>query len=462
MDAAVAAGDTAVPSPTAGGLRVDGPGADGGTGELRAGSLDGQPVLVRRLSLVDDTGLTAHAVLLARQLVGVEHPALLPVLAARADGDGIDLVCPRPDVDCSLAGLLSRRRLEVGEVLGLGLAVGDALASLHRAGLCHGRLSAADLLVRPDGSVLLAGHGVAGVLGSAGSPEEDVADLVELLGACLADLERPDVERLRRELEHLGADPRRTAEDLLATLTALPVPVEPIRLPGHPSPPVHRHLRRPRRRWWWPTHAWRMPQVGWRVLGAGLPAAAGVLLLAGWLGASLPDPAGAKGEAPAAGPDGGAPAAAPPVPAEVPASTPPLAPPRRPKPVTTDWTAVVNGLDDARSRLFAAPSEDRLGTVDAPGSSAYAADRALVRDLVASGAAGSGLRTEVRSVAVRSAGAQHAELTVVDVLRPYTIVSTGAGSGRVLQSRLGRPSRTTDVVLVRSAGQWRVAEVRPG
>lgn len=123
---------------------------------------------------------------------------------------------------------------------------------------------------------------------------------------------------------------------------------------------------------------------------------------------------------------------------------------------------MLTGLDDARSRLFAAPTEDRLGTVDAPGSSAYAADRALVRDLVAHGAASSGLHTEVRSVAVRSAGPQHAELTVVDVLHPYRIVSTGAGAGRVLQQRLGRPARTTDVVLVRSAGQWRVAEVGPG
>jgi hypothetical protein len=462
----------ASPDPTGGQVRLDGPVVDRGTGALQSGWWDGRPVLVRRLSVGSDAGLRAHALLLARRLFGIDHAALVPVLTVDTDWDGLYLVCEFPEVVGSLATLITRRRLGPGEVLGLGLGVADALATLHRAGLCHGRLSAADLLIGSAGSVLLTGYGVAGVLGSAGSPEEDVADLVRLLAVCLEDgdrpeRERPADERLRRELDHLGADPRRTAADLLAALAELPIAAEPIRLPGRrPAPAVHRH--RPRRRW---RPVWtfdRLPtaRVGWRVLGAALPAAVGVLLLAGWLGASLPD---AARETPAAGADGRSvapvsPASTAPrvVPAVPPRTAP--APARAPAsaPAQTDWRAVLIGLDQARSQLFAGPDEARLSTVDAPGSSAYADDRVLVRDLVAQHAASSGLNTEVLSVRVGSTGPTHAELTVVDVLHPYTIVSTGSGGGRVLQQRLGRPARTTSVVLVQVSGQWRVADVWPG
>jgi hypothetical protein len=123
---------------------------------------------------------------------------------------------------------------------------------------------------------------------------------------------------------------------------------------------------------------------------------------------------------------------------------------------------VLSGLNTARGQVLGVADERQLATVDAPGSSAYAADLALVRALAARGAVGREVRTDIVSVTVRSAGADRADLTVVDVLRPYTIVAvSGPQRGVILERRLGRSARTTAVVLVRAAGSWRVAEVQP-
>jgi hypothetical protein len=122
---------------------------------------------------------------------------------------------------------------------------------------------------------------------------------------------------------------------------------------------------------------------------------------------------------------------------------------------------VLSELNEGRSRLFAAPNGGGLANVDAPGSSAYATDLALIRELIRNGAGSRGLRTDLVSVQANAAGPTRVALTVVDVLRPYTIVRLGGpDAGEVIQQRLGRPARTTLVVLVRVTGQWRVAEVR--
>lgn len=421
-----------------------------GSGVLVHGELSGQRVLVRRLTVDGDARSRAHAALLARELPGRDHPNLLRVVDVRTDWSGIDLVSESPGAAASLTGLLARRSLTPAEVVGLGQAVGQALASLHEAGQTHGRLTAADLLVGLDGSVLVTGFGVAGVLGSPGSPSADVRDLLDLLLACLGDATTFGSEQLRQVLGELDGSPDLDVVTLQDALGGLPV--SPVGVAHRPSEPLHRRRHRVR-----PGTVLRRlprPRLGWRVLGAVLPAALGVLLLAGWLGASLPS---AAGESMTGQPGvSGAPSPA----APAPTGRPPRSVSPSP-PVGNDWRAVLTALNDGRSRLFAEPDERALASVDAPGSSAYAADLALVRDLVHARAAGRGLRTDVVSVRVRSAGPTRADLTVVDVLRPYTVVRTvGADAGQVLQQRVGRPARTTLVVLVRVAGQWRVAEVR--
>jgi hypothetical protein len=475
---AVGEGPTADAEP-----EVLGPAVDRGTGTVLTAHHQGREVLIRRLPAEVDARARARMTLLAERLLGLGGPVLLPVVAVRSRWDVLDIVYDAPRQATSLAALAARRSLSPGEVLFIGRAVADGLATLESAGQTHGRLSAAEVLLTPDGSVLVTGYGIAGVLGSCGSTAGDVRDLQGLL-ECLdasASLTRYlDGQRLGGRS---GVDDRTgPAAAFASALRAVPLPATPPHLSGRPGPPSGLPLARPPARsalrdTWSRVRAPLVPRFGWRALGGVLPAALGVLLLAGWLGASLDPPppeepvtAAPSPPATTAGPGERArpvPAQPTAVPKTVMPHTPtPKTPIRLPKaaptpapPVPTDWRAVVDDLNTRRSRLLAAPVEDRLGEVDAVGSSAYAADLPIIRSLQARNAGGVDVRTDLISVDVRAAGSDRADLTVVDVLRPYTI--RGA-DGQVLSRRNGRGERTTDVVLVRTDDGWRVAQVSPG
>jgi hypothetical protein len=447
-------------------LEILGPATDRGSGNVLHGSVGGAAVLVRRLPAGPDARARAHADFLARRLLDVEHPALVAVRAVQSDWRQLDIVYDAPQVELSLAALGTERRLTAGEVVTVGRALADALLHLQRAGLCHGRLTAADVLVRPDGSVGLTGYGVAAILGSAGSADDDVRDLIALL---LLSLEDDTSAGLRRALESLVRDDEGRVEVLLDVLEAVQVLPTRIRLANQvgglpvPRPPRRAFRAQPL----WGRGQRLLPaRAGWGFLGGILPAALGVLLLAGWIGASLGPPA--PDESVTAQPTRGpaAPEAAPratasPTPAPAPTGT--AAATAAPGPSSTDWRSVLTELNRRRTAVLAAADERQLSTVDAVGSSAYASDVALVRALAARRAVGRDVRTDVVSVSVRSAGADRADLTVVDVLRPYTIVAvSGPQRGSVLEQRLGRSARTTVLVLVRVADSWRVAQAQPG
>jgi hypothetical protein len=117
---------------------------------------------------------------------------------------------------------------------------------------------------------------------------------------------------------------------------------------------------------------------------------------------------------------------------------------------------VVDELNRRRAALLAAPDLSGVSGVDAPGSSAFASDAALVRALRARGAAARGADTEVVSVHVQSAGPIRADVEVMDRLTAHSIVST---SGQVLEHRPARGARVSVLVLVRGADGWRVAQV---
>jgi hypothetical protein len=117
---------------------------------------------------------------------------------------------------------------------------------------------------------------------------------------------------------------------------------------------------------------------------------------------------------------------------------------------------VVDELNRRRAALLAAPDLSGVAGVDAPGSSAFASDAALVRALRARGAAARGADTEVVAVHVRSAGPVRTDVEVVDRLTAHSIVSA---SGQVLEHRPARGARASVLVLVRDADGWRVAQV---
>jgi hypothetical protein len=426
---------------------VLGPVADRGSGTVLAAVHAGREALIRRLVAEPDARARARMALLAQRLVGLDGPALLPVVAVHSRWDVLDVVYDAPPLATSLAALAARRNLTPGEVLYVGLALADGLTALESTGHTHGRLTAADVLLTPDGAVLLTGYGIAGVLGSGGSMVEDVQDLRGLLG-CLDESGRL-AGHLEASQDACGVELERgegSAAAFAAVLRTVPQQAIAPRLPGRPAglplarPPARSTLREK----WSRLRVPLLPRLGWRVLGGALPAALGVLLLAGWLGASLGPPPPEEPVTAAPSPSG---TASPPI--SVP--TPTLSP--------GDWRGIVDELNARRARLLAAPAEGRLRTVDAVGSSAYAADHAIVRSLRARSASGVDVRTELVSVDVRTAGSDRADLTVVDVLRPYTI--RGADD-QVLVQRNGRGERTTDVVLVRTDDGWRVAQVSPG
>src|SRR4051812_27936079 len=384
-----------LPRDDMGSLSVRRPVPDRGAGDVwltSATGIDagtGEEVLLRRLALPPDRSVRAHAALLARRLLNVEHTHLVPVIDVATRWDGLDLVVRAREVSTSLASLLATRRLTAGEVLRMGAGLADALACLHEAGLTHGRLRAGDVLLVRDGTAVLTGYGAAGIQGSAGLPADDVRDLAALLRLALDPDDRsPETPAVQAVLHAFadgparpprpGPDPDGAAVELVTQLAALgpgrsvrlgaAAPGAPLLRPGR----EHRHRRRRPR-----THGSR--RLPLRPVAVALPALLAVLLLAGWLGARLPPAEGAAG---AVVSPGSQPSASPTSRSSPPPSGP-SGPSLRPSPspaasASPDWWAVLTGLDDARERLFAAPDERQIGAVDAPGSSAYAYDLAAV------------------------------------------------------------------------------------
>ncbi|EMD25911.1 serine/threonine-protein kinase [Amycolatopsis azurea] len=129
---------------------------------------EGRQVAIRELPL------PAHEPALAERLqreaqVVVDHPSVVPVHdVVIADGTAflvMDLVDARTLEDLASAGPLPPRLVaEIGrQVLG-------ALAAAHAAGVVHGDVRPANILVSDDGTARLTGFGIAQALDPTGSP----------------------------------------------------------------------------------------------------------------------------------------------------------------------------------------------------------------------------------------------------------------------------------------------------
>lgn len=164
----------------------------------------------------------------------------------------------------SLAELRSQRApLSDGEAATVAIPVASALAALHDAGLAHGGVSPATVLVRPDGRPALVD--LRGVLAGAGTPDGDVRRLVASVLAQVPDadvhlLAGPQAGSLRDALEELVTVGDVTAGHLVDRCFAVVAP-EPVRLPdagtraaldlartGATAATDLRRPRRPRRR----------------------------------------------------------------------------------------------------------------------------------------------------------------------------------------------------------------------
>jgi hypothetical protein len=184
------------------GVTITGRAPDGGSGDVWAGTLEpaGEPCVVRLVRLPGDVARRRRAVAAARPLIELRHPHLVPVLAVSEVEDGLAVVMEQVEEAVSLRRLIGARgRLEPGEVVTIGLPVAQALTAAHAAGLVHGSLGPADILLEPNGRPQLAGIGI-GALGipPPGPPEPglvapvDVFDLADLLLDLMAQATGPD------------------------------------------------------------------------------------------------------------------------------------------------------------------------------------------------------------------------------------------------------------------------------
>jgi hypothetical protein len=399
-------------------------GLAGEAGRSLPGELPGVgECLVRLLRMPVDEALRARALTLARDLMSLDEPGVLAVRGVRKAYDGVALEYGHVPAGATGLHLIARHRLlRAGEVVTLGVALSWALAHAHAAGITHGRLADADVLIGSDGRPVLTGVGVRGVLGAPGEPGRDVVALERMLGSLL-DRETPGATKVARALAEGSAN---AAE--LAALLAAAAPAEPIRVGdagAEPGDAPARRRARPRDRRRLRRPAWMRPRI--LVAGVGI-----VLLgaLAGW--ASAPGP----------------PAHSHPALPSSPAATAARSP---------DWRQVLTALDQARSAAFAHPDVTALAAVDTPAGPAYRYDAAAVSSLRARGLHAVGLRLVLRSVVVESATSQRATLRVTDQLIPYELRDAG---GALVRKVPGRALSGHRLELISSgSGEWRIATV---
>lgn len=386
----------------------------------------------------------------------------------------------------SLAALLARRgALEPGEVVTIGAPLAQALAAAHSRGLVHGDVTPSNVLFTADGMPLLSDLGLARVVGERLASVDGTAEYVDPAVARGGDPDAAaDVWALAAVCHHMlaGAAPHdgSSVQEVLSAASsggraplgllapsaprALVAAVEaalvsdpgarpdaaafasqlrrchaaaPVRLTGGlpaagPVPEVratHAVRTAPAE-----PAAVRRPRLPHGVLvGAGLAALLVVGGVVGWV----------------SGRGGGQPAPAlPPVVATAASSTP----------VAVDWAPVLDGLDAARAEAFAEGDVAGLGLVYAPGSPGLASDAALLQSLVDQKQTAHGLRHEVRSVQVLSEASATARLRVVDVLGAYEVRNA---AGKAVSRAAARGEQPFLVRLTRTAGGWRLVQVRP-
>jgi hypothetical protein len=375
----------------------------------------------------------------------------------------------------------ARGPLSAGEAVTLTVPLADALEALHAAGLVHGDVSPANIVIGLDGRPMLVD--LLGCLtGSAGTPGfaapevqrgevcGPAGDVYALARVVLAQLgpgnlgadrgvpgEGPDDGLRVRDLLTAAADPDprlRLAARELADACFRAHEAEPIVLPdssvlartelarlagrADPTTTVRRSSRHRAHR------GWAAPVVR-AAVAVGVVVVGGILAFAlvqrgSDSSASAPtasSEASSVGTTTAEAPVAGATAA-------VPANTPP------------DPVVAARRLTELRAAVISAGEAADLVSVELPGSAAYTADAALMDDLTAHGLRVDGLVVGVTDVQVISAVDTQARVAVTSGTSGYRRLRTDGSTDATVPAG---GQRTVVLVLALGADGWRVTDV---
>ncbi|GCD21489.1 hypothetical protein CTKZ_30510 [Cellulomonas algicola] len=365
----------------------------------------------------------------------------------------------------TLAELRSQRApLSDGEAATVAIPVASALAALHDAGLAHGGVSPATVVVRPDGRPALVD--LRGVLAGSGTPDGDVRRLVASVLAQVPDadvhlLAGPHDGSLRDALEDLLTSGDVSAARLVDRCFAVVTP-EPVRVPDagaraaldlvRTGASAAADLRRPRRA---PRRAPRALVVG--VVATGVVVVGGLALGTAGLRSSAGDER-AAGAPPAASSAASA-RTAPPSETEVDAQgvADGTGEPAR----TTDVAEAAAELTQLRAQHVAAGDAARLVDVEVPDGPAHRADLRLVEALA--GDRVEGLAVDVQQTSVVAGGdsaggptpGAEAAVRVTSAMSGYTRVDASGASTAVPAAS----PRTVVLTLRWTADGWRVWDV---
>ncbi|WP_084078123.1 RIO1 family regulatory kinase/ATPase [Demequina sp. NBRC 110057] len=381
------------------------------------------PALLGRV-LGAGEGLEARARARGERLARLARDDVLA--PAEIDCDAHGLVTARvPVVDgVDLAQLaVHRAPLSAGECVWLGRRIAAALAAMHAAGLVHGDVAPANVLVRRDGVTLVDTLGAARAdeRGTPGfrAPETvagehgeaaDVFALGRLLRWAVNDADEDTVRAWTVPL--VAADPAaRPSAAAVDAVLALCAPERSVA----PSPPdivssvrqraMDRTERLASGRAW---RAWRWGLRAVAVAAATLTVAWGALSVPGLLDS-------AEGE------DG-----------------------------TGDPATAARDLTEARIGALAAGDPDALlATVTGDGT--VAKDASTAAEELASGTSYEGLGVEVQDVAVLSEDEDSARVAVTYVVSEHTVVSQGEGTV------VPATRQAVDLTLTATSDGWRVA-----
>ncbi|WP_460305552.1 protein kinase family protein [Actinocorallia aurea] len=128
----------------------------------------------------DASGWKARAVHGVGVVAGLRHPGIAPIRECFSDGDGVWIVREAVSGRTLAQVVADAGGLPVDAAGRLGAEIADVLAAVHEAGVVHGSLGPASVLLTEDRAVLT-GFGTA-----AASPGSDAAEDLRALGATLA------------------------------------------------------------------------------------------------------------------------------------------------------------------------------------------------------------------------------------------------------------------------------------